>query len=345
MKKAALCLAALFALPVWAAPHTVTDMTGQSVVLPAEMNRLAEQFPMHTVTDILLGVGDKLVAIPQNIKTIPLMRKVYPRIDSLPDLFRNGGSVNMEELLKLRPDLVSAVRGGVARKPFETAGLPSVVMSFERLDQLGKSIELAGAVYGGEAEGRAKTYVDYLDARLALVRSRLANLPDSQRPSVLHIASFPPLVVDGGPSVIGDWIRLAGGTDAAASVAGPHVGITVEQLLQWDPEVLIVETPGGDQGLTANSAQSVIEALGRIPGWQQLRAVKAGRVYANPQGLGAWDRYGPEEALQIQWAAKLLHPDLFRDLDMRATARDFYRTFFGYALSEAELDQMFQGGA
>jgi hypothetical protein len=50
----------------------------------------------------------------------------------------------------------------------------------------------------------------------------------------------------------------------------------------------------------------------------------------------------PEEALQIQWAAKMLHPDLFRDLDVRTEARNFYRTFFNYSLTEAELDQVFQ---
>ena len=35
-------------------------------------NGFAEQFPAHTVTDIMLGVGSKLDAIPQNVSTIPL---------------------------------------------------------------------------------------------------------------------------------------------------------------------------------------------------------------------------------------------------------------------------------
>ena len=57
-----------------------------------------------------------------------------------------------------------------------------------------------------------------------------------------------------------------------------------------------------------------------------------------------WDRFGPEEALQIQWAAKTLHPDRFKDIDMRAEARNFYKVFFHYALSDADLDQIFQAG-
>jgi iron complex transport system substrate-binding protein len=142
--------------------------------------------------------------------------------------------------------------------------------------------------------------------------------------------------------LIGDWIRLGGGTDAAHEVSGTHVTITTEQLLKWDPDVLIIQTPGGDQGLAANSGQSVIDALARQPGWAQFKAVRSGRVTINPQGMYPWDRFGPQEALQIQWIAQTLHPALFKDLDMRAEASFFYKNFFNDTLSEAELAQMFQ---
>jgi iron complex transport system substrate-binding protein len=217
-------------------------------------------------------------------------------------------------------------------------------MTFATLEQLPKSVTLAGDVYGGDARAKAAAYVAYFNGKLAAIRGRLADLPDSRRPSVVHISSYPPLVVDGGPSLIGDWIRQAGGRDAAHAVAGPHVGITMEQLLAWNPDVLIVETPGGDQGLAAGTGQSVLKALSDAPGWQQLEAVKTNRVYVNPQGLYPWERYGPEEALQIQWAAKILHPEKFGDFDIRAEAKIFYKSIFNYAVSDADLAQMFQDG-
>jgi iron complex transport system substrate-binding protein len=215
-------------------------------------------------------------------------------------------------------------------------------MVFDRMPQFTPSITLAGEVYGGAAKGKAKAFVEYFNATQAMIQSRLASLPDDERPSVVHISSFPPLIIDGGPSLIGDWIRLAGGNDAAHEVSGTHVTVTAEQLLKWNPDVLIIQTPGGDLGLTANSGQSVIAALSKLPGWADLKAVRTGRVYINPQGMYPWDRFGPEEALQIQWAAKTLHPDRFKDIDMRAEARNFYQVFFQYALSDADLDQIFQ---
>ncbi len=326
------------------ATHVVTDMTGASVAVPVTVNRIAEQFPAHTVTDIMLGMGDKLVAIPQNVKTIPLLKKIHPGIADVPELFRNGGSVSIEDLLALRPDVVSALDGGAVAKPLQAAGIPAAVMSFSRLSQLAQSITLAGDVYGDAAHARAKMFVDTFNAKLASIQARLASLPPEQRPSVVHISSFPPLVVDGGPTLIGDWIRLAGGNDAAHAVRGTHVTITIEQLLEWNPDVLIIQTPGGDQGLTANSGQSVIDALAKQPGWQQLQAVKTNRIYIDPQGMYPWERFGPEEVLQIQWAAKTLHPELFEDLDIRAEARAFYKSFFDYTLTDAELDQIFQTG-
>jgi iron complex transport system substrate-binding protein len=321
--------------------RTVIDMSGASVTVPLDVERIAEQFPAHTVTDIMLGAGDKLVAIPRNVKTIPLLRKIHPRIADVPELF-HGSAVNMEELLAVRPDVVSIIGSAANVARLQSAGLPAAVMTFTSYSSLQRSVAIAGDIYGGEARQRASRYNAYLDGKLRFVQSRLADLPASQRPTVVHVASYPPLVIDGGPSIMGEWIRLGGGIDAASAVAGPHVTITMEQLLAWDPQVLIVETPGGDQALAAGSGQSVIDALSHAPGWQQLRAVRDKRVYVNPQGMYPWERYGPEEALQIQWIAKTLHPERFGDLDIRAEARHFYQAFFGYSISEAELDQVMQ---
>ncbi|CAO5149885.1 iron complex transport system substrate-binding protein [Frankia sp. AiPs1] len=332
------------AAPATPTTQVVTGMSGEKATVPLKVDRIAEQFPAHTVTDIMLGAGDRLVAIPQNVKTLPFLRTVFPRINDLPELFRNGGKVNMEELLKLKPDLVSTSSGGDTLTPFRQAGIPAVNTAYNTFAELVPSIELSGKMYGGTAPAKAKAYADYVNAKLKLVRSRLANLPADQAPSVVHIASYPPLVVDGGTSLIDAWIKLGGGTDSASGVKGTHVTVTLEQLLRWNPDVLVVETPGGDQGLAANTAQSVISAFEKAPGWKSLKAVQTNRVYLNPQGLYPWDRFGPEEALQIQWIAKTLHPDLFKDLDIRAETRSFYQKFFDYQVTDADLDQILQVG-
>ncbi len=170
-----------------ASTHTVTDMSGVKVRVPVKVTRIAEQFPAHTSTDIMLGVGGELVAIPKNVSTIPFLWTVDPGIAKVPQLFPSSGTVNMEQLLKVKPDVVSAIGSGVKAKPFKAAGLPAVDMTFKTFPELIRSIQLAGEAYGGVATARAKAYVAYLNSKLTMVKSRLTNLPASKRPSVVHI--------------------------------------------------------------------------------------------------------------------------------------------------------------
>lgn len=334
-----------------AATHTVTDMAGDKVAVPDVVTRIAEQFPAHTVTDIMLGVGGKLDAIPQNVSTIPFLQAVDPQIVKVPQLFAADGSVNMEKLLALNTSVVSATGSGSSLAPFKSAGLPAVNMTFSTLSQLPQSITLAGSVYGGGAVAKAKAFDKYFNANLQLVTSRTASLPASAKPSVLHIASYEngQLIIDGPGTIMDGWIKAAGGTDAAAPLAAggsskgySHVTITTEQLLQWNPDIIDIETPGGDQGLASSYGASVAAALTKLPGWSSLKAVKDHSVYINPQGMYPWDRFTAEDALQLLWAAKVLHPSLFADINLRTEAANFYKTFFTYTTSAVQLDQILQ---
>jgi len=41
--------------------------------------------------------------------------------------------------------------------------------------------------------------------------------------------------------------------------------------------------------------------------------------------------------LGVLWAAKLLHPELFAQVDVAAQARQFYARFFGHDLNDAQI--------
>jgi iron complex transport system substrate-binding protein len=60
-----------------------------------------------------------------------------------------------------------------------------------------------------------------------------------------------------------------------------------------------------------------------------------------PIGRFPWSARSAEAALQVFWSAKTFQPDLFPDLDLRQETRDFYQTFYGYALSDEQLDAIF----
>lgn len=322
-----------------------TDMSGAKVKVPTEVERVGEEFPAHTVTTVMLGAGEKLAAVPPNVKTLPFLKKVYPEIASVPELFQSDASVNLEELIEAQVDVVfgwGLALDGTPLEKYKKAGIPALAVGFNSYAELGQSVMVAGDVLGGEARQEARAYVDYINKNINLVESRLANLPASERPSVLHISSYPPIDVDGSGSVADLWVEPAGGKNAMGGIIDGRSTIATEQLLRLDPDVIIVQAPGGHDGLVSGSGQATLAELAKLPGWEGLKAVKNRRVILNPQGVYPWERGSPEGALQILFAAKTLHPDRFNDVDMRAEARDFYKNFFDYTTTDAELDLIFQ---
>jgi iron complex transport system substrate-binding protein len=99
--------------------------------------------------------------------------------------------------------------------------------------------------------------------------------------------------------------------------------------LASSPDLIIVGTTEQDREAILGNEQ-----------WRQLKAVRQGRVYVNPKGVYSWDRHDAEEALQIQWAAKTLYPDKFRSLDIVKETKEFYKTFFEYNLTDAEVNDI-----
>jgi len=334
----AACLAACGASPLAApaapaatatgqpAARTVTDMMGTTVTLPATVDRVADGWPAHNGLLLMLGAGDKLVATIASVQQIPWFQRVYPRIGTLPAPFAEN--VNTEELLRAHPDVVflSQSDAGTLQR-LRALGLPVVQLYFTDFDQLKQSFVLTGSVLGGDHAVRAQRYASYLDEHLASITARTATISADHRPSVVHLASVEPLKVDGRNSIIDQWISTAGARNAAHDdIDGNLHGTSLEQLLTWNPDVLIV---GGTVGQ--------VEQIKSDPRWQRLKAVQAGKVYLNPKGVFPWDRYGPEEALQIQWAAQTLQPSLFQDVDVVQATRAFYRDFFSYELTDGDV--------
>lgn len=155
------------------------------------------------------------------------------------------------------------------------------------------------------------------------------------RPSVLHIASLRPLKVDGDDTIVDQWIKAAGGRNAAVGLNGNLKTVSIEQVLAWHPDIVILAANAG------NIDQSPDAAL-----WKTLEAVRQHRVYRNPAGVFPWDRYGPEVALQVRWAAQVLHPEQFSHAPAGALLQEtqaFYQQFFHYTLSRDDARRMLAG--
>ncbi|MCD5412847.1 MAG: hypothetical protein LR006_01855, partial [Dehalococcoidia bacterium] len=71
-----------------------------------------------------------------------------------------------------------------------------------------------------------------------------------------------------------------------------------------------------------------LEGLRARPGWENLEAVKEGRVYLVSMDLS----FGPLAILLHLYVGKILHPELFADLDPEAILREYFEEFHGVEL-------------
>ncbi len=318
-----------------AGPDTrqLTDAAGRLVTLPTRVTRVADPWHANNSVVLMLGGADKLAATTVQAQNQPWFRRLYPRIKRVPVAFNGAGEVDMEALIGVRPDVILMAYDGTLPAWMGAVSayqVPIVMMPNRSLAELKITVRMTGEVLG-ESESRvAAEYLRYFDDNVRRITAVTGKLRPLQRPKVLHTASAGVLTVDGRQSVIDDWIAIAGGINAA-DVVGLGRPVTMEQVAAWNPDVIIVGTAPNQQ-----NRRSILDD----PRWRQIKAVKDGKVFVNPSGAYLWDRHGAEEALQVLWAAKTLHPAEFADLDIGRETRNFYERFFHYELSDDELNSI-----
>jgi iron complex transport system substrate-binding protein len=316
-----------------AAPETrqITDAAGRHVSIPEDVMRVADPWHANNAMVLMLGGAGKLVATSVQAQSQPWLRRLYPPIKTLPAAFNASGDVNLETLVGACPDVILMAYDGSLPKWFAAVDgayqIPVVLMPNTSLDGLKTTALLTGEVLGPKELGAAREFVRYFDANIQRVMQVTGKLPANARPKVLHTSSAGILTADGRETVIDEWIKIAGGVNAA-TVVGNGRPVTMEQVAAWNPDVIIVGSAPNPQ-----NRQAILDD----PRWREINAVKNGKVFVNPSGAYLWDRHSAEAALQVLWAAKLLHPAEFADIDVGKETKLFYARFFHYQLADAEV--------
>ena len=323
-------------------PRVVDDELGQ-VRVPAESNRIATTAQAYTTAVLLLGGADKLVALEDNYGKNEWIKGKYPQLANLPVVF-SGNEVNMEELLKQSPDLVVyANRYGENNlrqlQDLDIAAVSSPKGSDKegnKIDQLRARQVYLGEVIGGVQLDKANKYSQEYLAIKSEIEAKTASIPESERPTVVQLSGAGDSLQANNGSAIGqELITLAGGVNAGVGATGESKGpsgqtkIDPEQLLSWDPELLLVDSAQIRDTITSDSTFS------------GLKAVKNNNIIVIPKGAMAWAYNGPEEYLNMYFFAKAVHPELFKDIDMEAKTKAFYKEYFGFDLDEADLKHLF----
>lgn len=311
--------------------RTVVDDVGNTVIVPTHVTRVADAWFAHASLMMTLGEGRSMVDSVNHARSRPWMFTLQPSLYQARTV--QGTRFNAETLLNDGVQLVFVAAGDPQVAALQRVGLPVMQMHFTTLNGLKQTLlNTAQAMGTSSAMTRAKLYNQYLDRQLSRIHAITAGLTENQKPLVLHISSLHPLKVDGRDTLINDWIQIAGGRNAAQSIKGNMQAVSAEQVLAWQPDIIILAADAGDIHDAPDAAVL-----------QVLNAVQDGKVVRNPSGVFPWDRYGTESALQIQWAAQQLHPERLKQDDMVLITQRFYRQFFDYSLSTQQASLILQG--
>lgn len=312
------------------ADRMITDMAGRSVVIADRVTRVATIGPVPVLNSFVFALGEAksiVNGLPPNLSG-PRWRLQYlvdPDIARLPVLQGGGGAPLVEGLVETKPDVVLTMD----RQTIDLmarAHTPAVFLAWRQPEDVKAVMRLLGRIYD-KAEA-AQAYCNYFDATLGNIGERLARQP-AQRPRVLY-ANLKRMTQ---PHLIAEWwIARAGGrsvTDGERSTEA--LTFTREQLLAWDPEVMIL-----------SSAAEVAEAYAD-PRLSTVSAIRNRRVAAIPTGVHLWGNRTVEEPLTVLWAAHLIHPDLFKDWDIRDEVAAFYAAFFKTPLTRQQIEDILSG--
>jgi len=227
--------------------------------------------------------------------------------------------LDMDGLLAIQPDLiitqdlckVCAVNGGDLEKAIcGLASAPEVLsLTPHTLNDVFDDVVRVGKATGRIAE--AERLVTGLRDRVKAVRQARR---DAARPRVLCLEWLSP------PFQGGHWIpemvSLAGGDPVLATAGEKSVRLEWQQILEVDPEVLVVMPCGF--GLDA--AVSQYRETDFPPEWSNISAVRSGRVYA-VDGNAYFSRPGPRLVDGLEILDAVVRESSFEDLPVKSVAR------------------------
>ncbi|EHA4919636.1 ABC transporter substrate-binding protein [Escherichia coli] len=320
------------------AERTFTDQIGREVKVPDKVDRIVVL--QHQTLNLLVQMNatDKIVGVMSNWKQ--QLGSNYARL--APELSNKASlgdltHVDAEKLVALHPQVVFVTNYAPQEMidKISSLGIPAVAISLRHDDEgernklnpvmadeeqayvkgLYEGIMLIGNIINKPEE--AKALIKATENGCRMVSNRLQLLPEEQR--VRAYMANPELTTYGSGKYTGLMMKHAGAVNVAASTIKGFKQVSIEQVIEWNPQVIFVQ----------NRYPAVVNEIQSSPQWQVIDAVKNHRVYLMPEYAKAWG-YPMPEAMGIGelWMAKKLYPEKFNDVDMHKIVNDWYRTFY-----------------
>ena len=266
-------------------PLTVKDFAGREVSIESEPMHIVSLAPSITEMLYFIGALDKVVGIT--------------KWDNYPNNVQEGRTIvgdiepNIEIIASLKPDLIIGLKYHLKYIDQLEKIAPVLIVEPQSVEEIYEAVELLGNVTN--KEDQAQKAIMEMEEKINSIQEKVKN---KEKPRVLYIVWWDPLITAGNGTFIGELITLGGGENIFADTQGwPQV--SVEEVIARNPEIIILPPSAG---ITANELCDSPLA--------NTDAVKNGRVYT----LSSDDivaRQSPRVVEGLEEIARFLHPDAF----------------------------------
>lgn len=302
---------------------TLTDQVGREVTLDAPAEKVVSTYYLVTASLLTLGLQDKIVGIEMKAASRQLYKLAAPQMLDLPQV-GSGKEINVEAIASLEPDVVFLPKKQKdAAAVLSDLGILCIVVDPESSEKFNELLQIIGKVCA--VEDKADELIGYYDGVIEEITSATA---DGNTPSVYIAGESSWLRTCGKDMYQSQMIKTCGGRCVSEELEGSSwVDISLEQLLEWDPEYIFV----------VNYAEYSLDDLLHDEALQGLQAVRNGNVYLMPSKIEAWDYPQPSSILGLYWMAGKLKPELVASDRYLEEARSFYKKYYAIDISDEDL--------
>jgi iron complex transport system substrate-binding protein len=317
------------------ANRTLTRPTGANIKKVFFTSALAQVYITSLCPELLAGTASKFDASalrfqPEGISNLPYLGTIH-----------NNGEIDRETLLTEKIDIMFSISGvaltrqniSEAEDLQEQTDIPCLLVdgSFSKIPA---AFRFLGEVL--DRRERAEELAQYAERSYNSVHQVVQNIPDGEKVRLYYAEGPEGLQTEPETSQHMLGFLEAGAKDVATcdeTYGGGMTDVSLEQVLKWNPEVIIAwdtDTRGG-----------AAEDIRTSPDWSEIQAVRDGRVYAMPNEPWAWcDRPpGVNRILGIHWVANLLYPDLY-DVDILQIVSEYFKVMYQKDIDQQTIMQL-----
>ena len=311
-----------------------TDSVGREVEVPAQIDKVALSGPMAQIVLFAL-CPDKLVGVSNawSAEAEQYLGEDYFNLPEIGQLYGGKGELNLETLLQSGAQIVIDVgepKGSIAEDLDalqEQTGLPFVHIT-ATTETTGQAYRMLGDLLNMKDE--AETLAAYCDK----IYDRTVSIAGSvEKTDVLYVTGDAGQNVIAAGSYHAEILDLLTNNPAVVdepSSKGTGNEVSMEQILTWDPDVVIF------------APESIYDTVADDAAWQSVTAIKNGAYYEVPFGPYNWMGFPPsvQRYLGMMWLSKVLYPDATAEYDLFSDVQEYYKLFYHCDLTQAQYDAL-----